>query len=205
MSTEIEERIEINGYSIDTEGRIYRGDEQVATRDLGTGEVTLLPDKRNYRASVGRFINELDARAMGSIKLAPVGNENGGGGEDAGVVIPNSGPGGPGGGGYPPDYDETPPPSSLAPAEPPEPEPKAEEAPECTCEGKELSFAEVMRFYPEGAPACDWRGDLTPEFVDWFYENYPKEAELRYAGRFTHRNFEERQRAAREEARGGVI
>jgi len=93
-----------------------------------------------------------------------------------------------------PNGDEAKEPVIDSPVE--EPDPKEE---------TELTLAQIKRMWPKDAPACDWRGDLTPEFVDWFYENYPDEAVRRYEGRFTHRNFEEREAAAREEAHSGVI
>jgi len=39
-----------------------------------------------------------------------------------------------------------------------------------------------------GAPPFGEGGDKTPDFVDWLLENYPEDAEKRYAGRKTHRD-----------------
>ena len=41
--------------------------------------------------------------------------------------------------------------------------------------------------YPDAPPKNPDAGDKTPAFVNWLYENHPKDAELRYAGRKTQR------------------
>jgi len=62
-------------------------------------------------------------------------------------------------------------------------EPIAPETPEPVVEERELSLTEIMGDYPQGAPATDWRGDLTPAFLAWYFEHYPERAKLRYAQR----------------------
>jgi len=217
-------------YWLAADGKIYRGDEHIGTRDE-LGAVAYAEGMAKYKNRVGRLLNAVaiasDAGGLPTPKepeevepeeveeepvalsthssgigswppeQSGVPGEDGGGGGSGSVVIPSDGP-------YPPS-DESPKPSSVAPAEPPEPEQKPEEKPPCTRKDEALTLAQIKRMWPKDAPACDWRGDLTPAFVDWFYENYPDEAVRRYEGRFTHRNFEEREAAAREEARSGVI
>jgi len=90
--------------------------------------------------------------------------------------------------------EPVPPPSEELP-EAENPVDEAEESEEAEADGPDFSKA----------PEQDWRGDKTPAFVDWFYENYPVQAARRYAGRHTHRNFEERVEATREAARSGVV
>jgi len=212
MSTESTPAASGSQYAL-VEGKIYRGGELVATL-REDGSVDYAPDMARYRAPVVKFLKSLDGAASSDAGQAenpeePIPSPT--------EVVPE------------PLNEEVPAidsPEAFGRAfeaikhvavervveavqpEPEveeEPESKAEEKPACSCEDKELSFTEIMGLYPEGAPACDWRGDLTPEFVDWFYENCPDLAERRYAGRFTHRNFEARQAAARDAARGGVI
>jgi len=59
-----------------------------------------------------------------------------------------------------------------------EPEPEGPVATE-----PELTIAQIMGDYPDGAPATDWRGDLTPAFLAWYFEHYPERAKLRYEAR----------------------
>jgi len=200
-------------YWLAADGKVYRGDEHIGTRDE-LGVVAYAEGMAKYKNRVGRLLNAVaiasDAGGLptpkepeegpegpeeGPVALSThssgigswppeqsqVPGEDGGGGGSGSVVIPSDGPGGggPGGGGYPP-YDETPPPSSVAPAEPPKPE---EEKPPYKCKDKELTFEQIRGDYPDGSPACDWRGDLTPEFVEWYFEHYPERAKQRYETR----------------------
>jgi len=67
-----------------------------------------------------------------------------------------------------------------APATEPKPDEPAKEEGETV---PELSLTQIMCDYPDGAPAYDWRGDLTPDFVEWYFTHYPERAKRRYAER----------------------
>jgi len=176
-----EQRIEINGYGIDGEGRIYRGDEQVGTRNLGTGEVTYLEGMAKYRQRVGRFLNELAAQkstsAADEATNAEVAEPEP---EEAVIESPEV------------EFSEieqkAEPVDSEGQGEELEPEVEAKAAESVGEPVAKLTHAEILRDWPEGAPPTDWRGDLMPEFVDWYYKEYPERAALRYAGRRTYRD-----------------
>jgi len=197
ITTEVPEVFRDGDYWLAAHGKIYRENALIGFLDKASGKVIYQPEMHKYMNRVGRLLNKLPDEVIDSlpeleifpqeegasthssgegawanVEVAPVD----GSGSDGSVVIPSSGPGGPGGGGYPPDYDETPPPpSTVAPAEPP--------SPEEPCKFKELSFDEVMRDWPVGAPATDWRGDMNPDFVEWYFKHYPERAKRRYAER----------------------
>jgi len=163
--TKVPEVFRDGDYWLAADGKIYRGEEPIATRDE-LGAVAYVEGMERYKNRVGRLLNGVSA-ALGeeavSSASASVGSWPP---EQSGV------PSGP--------SDDSPSQSVVVPAEP-APSPKPEEKP--PCKGKELTFEQIMRDYPQGAPATDWRGDLTPDFVEWYFEHYPERAKLRYEAR----------------------
>jgi len=183
------------------EDKIYRGDELVATVQAD-GTLNYAPDMARYRAPVVRFLKSLDRAALPTSEaegqapseepaimeavtdreVVPEPNEE--------VVIDS--------------------PEAFAQglelitnravaaavnaAEEPTPE-QRDASVEDTRTGAQIWAEEIVprieaakRDWPEGAPATDYRGDKTPEFVEWYIKHYPEKAVLRYLGRKFHLN-----------------
>jgi len=63
------------------------------------------------------------------------------------------------------------------------PEEKGHEGPVKAESVRELILTAIMCDYPEGSPAYDWRGDMTPDFVEWYFTHFPERAKRRYETR----------------------
>jgi len=177
-------------YSL-VEGKIYRGDELVATLQ-GDGSVDYAPDMARYRAPVVRFLKGLD----GAESSTPEAEGQAPSEEPAIMaavtdreVVPESKE----------DEAAIDSPEAFEKAfevitHKLEPEPESEVV-EDTRTGAQVWAEEIVPMieaaksdWPEGAPPTDYRGDKTPEFAEWYIKHFPEKAVLRYLGRKFHLN-----------------
>jgi len=150
------------GYSIDAQGRIYRGEEVIGLRDAGTGEVLLEEGKQKYRGQVSQLLKA--ARAASTAAA------------DAAIIAAATG-------------EVAPEPQEAEEAAEWTPKPLDPDDPLYVDPSPPTTAADIDE-EPDysKAPARDWRGDKTPAFVDWLWEHYPQAAQARYKGRRTHRD-----------------
>jgi len=169
-----------NEYSIRV-NEVLRGETPVATYDRETGQLDFLPEMARYRVPVVKFLKSENFKIASKPSAKKAEKPKGASAEElyaARKLLEENGQ-------LPADSSgaavnsTTGQPSLVDYANAGQPLPA----------GRKMHVVGdpiKMKNY-EGQPDKGVLGDKNPVFVDWLYENHPKDAALRYANRVTHR------------------